>query len=250
LLAALMRSGITMKFGYVPARIHGDKQVSGLDIVRLGSGPGKSIHVEADAVCLSHGLVPSTELAAVRGCELRHVPGPGHWEVIRDRSMRTTETEVFAVGDGANIGGARYALLEGAVAGFAAARDLGRPPQGIAAARERSVLRQVKRLAGVRAFLRRTFRWRSELIATLPADTLLCRCEEVRVGTIRSAIREGVRSLHELRILLRVGMGPCQGRYCTTSALRLLAQESGRTLQELGPGSPRPPIHPLTIGQI
>jgi hypothetical protein len=45
-------------------------------------------------------------------------------------------------------------------------------------------------------------------------------------------------------------MGPCQGRYCTTSALRLLAQDSGRTLQELGPGSPRPPIRPITIGQI
>lgn len=250
LLATLVRRGTIMKFGYAPARIQGETQVSGLDVVRLGRHPKTPVHVEADAVCLSNGLTPSTELAAMRGCELRHVPQLGHWEVVRDHSMRTTDPDVFAVGDGATIGGARYAVLEGAVAGFAAARDLGRAPQGDAAGRERSVQQKVKRLLAVRVFLRQTFRLRSELIATLPQDTLLCRCEEVRVGAIRHAIRDGVRSLHELRILLRVGMGPCQGRYCTMSALRLLAQETGRTLQELGAGSPRPPIRPITIGQI
>jgi D-hydroxyproline dehydrogenase subunit alpha len=250
LLATLVRHGTSMKFGYTPARIHGEAQVSGLDVIRLGRRHEKRIHVQADAICLSYGLVPSTELAAMRGCELRYVPEVGHWQVVRDHWMRTTDHDVFAVGDGANIGGARYAVLEGAIAGFAAARDLGRAPQGDAAARERRVQRKIRRLAGVSAFLRRTFRLRSELIAMLPSDTLLCRCEEVRVGAIRSAIRDGVRSLHELRILLRVGMGPCQGRYCTTTALRLLAQETGRTLHELGPGSPRPPIRPITIGQM
>ena len=104
----------------------------------------------------------------MRGCELRHVPELGHWEVVRDDSMRTTDQDVFAVGDGATIGGARYAVLEGAVAGFAAARDLGHVPQGDAAARERSVQRKLKRLLAVRVFLRQTFRLRSELIATLP----------------------------------------------------------------------------------
>jgi NAD(P)H-nitrite reductase large subunit len=206
--------------------------------------------VEADAVCLSNGLIPSTELAAMRGCELRYVPTLGHWEIKRDSAMRTTKTDIFAVGDGADIGGARFAILEGAIAGFAAARDLGHPPQGLAAARELRALRKIARLTAVRAFLRKTFRARPELIAALPPETLLCRCEEVRIDAIRSAIREGVRSLHELRILLRVGMGPCQGRYCTTSALRLLAQETGRTLQELGPGRPRPPIRPIRIEQI
>jgi D-hydroxyproline dehydrogenase subunit alpha len=250
LLATLVRRRTIMKFGYSPASIRGKTHVSSLDVVRIGGHSKTPVHVEADAVCLSNGLIPSTELAAMRGCELRHVPELGHWQVVRDHSMRTTDQDVFAVGDGANIGGARYAVLEGAIAGFAAARDLGRAPQGDAAARERSVQRKVKRLLAVRAFLRQTFRLRSELIATLPEDTMLCRCEEVRVDIIRNAIRDGVRSLHELRILLRVGMGPCQGRYCTMSALRLLAQETGRTLQELGPGSPRPPLRPIAIGQI
>jgi thioredoxin reductase len=243
LLAALTRCRVSIRFGHVPSRIHGNSQVSGLDVVHVGQH-STPIHVPADAVCLSYGLIPSTELAAMRGCELRHVPELGHWEVVRDLSMRTSFDDVFAVGDGADIGGVRIALMEGRIAGAAAARDLGY------AAPERGTRRKMKRLAVVRSFLRKTFCQRPELIAALPADTMLCRCEEVRIGSVRSAIRDGVRSLHELRVLLRVGMGPCQGRYCTTTTLRLLALESGRTLQDLGPGSPRPPVRPIKIEQI
>jgi NADPH-dependent 2,4-dienoyl-CoA reductase/sulfur reductase-like enzyme len=247
LLAALIRRGVVVKFGHVVTRIHGDERVSGLEVACARTS--KTVRVEADAVCLSHGLLPSTELAAMRGCQLRYVPEAGHWEVIRDSAMRTTESDVFAAGDGAGIGGARYALLEGTLAGLAAARDLGRVPSGDAAASERRARHRFRRLPAVRGFLRRTFRPQPELIAALAPETVLCRCEEVRVGAARSAIREGLRSLHELRILLRVGMGPCQGRYCTASALRLLAQESGRTPQDLGPGSPRPPVRPIFVGQ-
>jgi NADPH-dependent 2,4-dienoyl-CoA reductase/sulfur reductase-like enzyme len=250
LLATLIRRGIVIQFGCVPTRIHGEGEVNGLDVMRLGEKPETLVHVAADAVCLSYGLVASTELAAMRGCGLRAAPALGAWQVVRDAAMRTTDDTVFAVGDGADIGGARFAICEGTVAGFAVARDLGRVPQGEAVKREREAQRRIKRLAPVRGFLSRTFRARTELIAALPPDAMLCRCEEVRVGAIRNAIRDGVRSLHELRILLRVGMGPCQGRYCTTSALRLLAQETGRTHQELGTGSARPPVRPITIGQI
>lgn len=250
LLAALARRGVAITFASVPARIFGDTHVTGLDVSDVGNSGRNPTHVEADAVCMSYGLIPSTELASMRGCALRHAPETGHWEVTRDRSMRSSIADVFAVGDGADIGGARLALLEGTIAGFAVSRDLGHAPAGAAAVRERYAHRTMARLAPVRAFLRHTFRQRSELAAALSSDALLCRCEEVRVGAAREAINDGVRSLHELRVLLRIGMGPCQGRYCTRSALNLLAHETGRTLEELGPGSPRPPVRPITIDQL
>ena len=92
----------------------------------------------------------------MRGCELRHVPELGRWQVVRDASMRTTDHDVFAVGDGANIGGARFAIWRELLL-VLQLRVISAAPQGDAAAREQRVQRKIRRLAGVRAFLRGRF---------------------------------------------------------------------------------------------
>jgi hypothetical protein len=164
--------------------------------------------------------------------------------------MRTTVESVFAAGDGAGIGGARLAVIEGALAAHAACADLGYQRTDALANELQWRKRAHAQLEAVRTFLAETFRWRPERMAKLPDETILCRCEEVKLGAVRDVIKEGVRSLHEVRVLCRVGMGPCQGRYCTTSALRWLSKETGRTLEELGSDSPRPPIRPLSADQF
>jgi len=56
--------------------------------------------------------------------------------------------------------------------------------------------------------------------AGIPADgEVLCACEHVSEGEVDYAINElGAKSLSELRRRTRIGMGTCQGEYCTFRA--------------------------------
>ena len=60
-------------------------------------------------------------------------------------------------------------------------------------------------------------------------STLVCECENVTMGEIRSAIRNfDIHTLADLRRRTRVGMGTCQGTYCIRKAAAVLARELGR----------------------
>lgn len=58
---------------------------------------------------------------------------------------------------------------------------------------------------------------------------LICGCENVTYGEIKYAVKElGVESLCDLRRRTRVGMGTCQGTYCTFRAAKALAEALGK----------------------
>lgn len=48
----------------------------------------------------------------------------------------------------------------------------------------------------------------------IPDDAVICRCERVTAGEIRSAIRNGVRDMNELKAINRTGMGACGSKTC------------------------------------
>ena len=62
-----------------------------------------------------------------------------------------------------------------------------------------------------------------------PDGELVCECENVTMGQIRSAVhRFDIHTLADLRRRTRVGMGTCQGTYCIRKAAAALAQAQGR----------------------
>jgi len=48
----------------------------------------------------------------------------------------------------------------------------------------------------------------------IPDNAIICRCERVTAGEIRSAIRNGVRDMNELKAINRTGMGACGSKTC------------------------------------
>ncbi|MEO0109145.1 MAG: (2Fe-2S)-binding protein, partial [candidate division WOR-3 bacterium] len=77
--------------------------------------------------------------------------------------------------------------------------------------------------------------------------TVICRCEEVTEEEIRAVIRQGYRSLEELKRVLRVGMGHCQGRSCMMIIARLLSSETGQAVAQLKFPIARPPLKPVPL---
>ncbi|WP_165276412.1 (2Fe-2S)-binding protein [Thermotoga sp. Ku-13t] len=78
----------------------------------------------------------------------------------------------------------------------------------------------------------------------------VCRCEEVTLEEVRKYIQMGFTSFNELKRLLRVGMGPCQGRGCREIVLREISKATKIPISQLNPGTFRPPSKPLRLGLI
>ena len=79
---------------------------------------------------------------------------------------------------------------------------------------------------------------------------VICRCEEIEIDEIRKWIAAGYTEFDELKRMLRVGMGPCQGRGCRDIILRELAKATGRNVADIAPGTIRPPVKPLKISLL
>ncbi|MEM4428131.1 MAG: (2Fe-2S)-binding protein, partial [Zestosphaera sp.] len=62
---------------------------------------------------------------------------------------------------------------------------------------------------------------------------LLCLCEEISLEEVQKVIEEeGIRDIETLKRRLRLGMGPCGGRYCINMVLRMYPQLFGNTAKE------------------
>jgi glycerol-3-phosphate dehydrogenase len=69
---------------------------------------------------------------------------------------------------------------------------------------------------------------------------VVCRCEMVTEGEIADAIDRGARTLDGVKFRTRAGMGRCQGGFCTSRCMQLLADAQDLPLPEVtkrGPGT-------------
>ena len=58
-----------------------------------------------------------------------------------------------------------------------------------------------------------------------PDEAIVCRCERITAGEIRTAIRSGVRDLNQLKALTRAGMGSCGSKTCRPMIWRMFKEE-------------------------
>ncbi|MGX8692103.1 MAG: FAD-dependent oxidoreductase, partial [Eubacteriales bacterium] len=77
---------------------------------------------------------------------------------------------------------------------------------------------------------------RAELIAKDPAySRIVCHCETVTEGEIRDAIRApgGAIDLDGVKRRTRAGMGRCQGGFCGSKVMEILAEELDMPINEI-----------------
>ncbi|MBW1802799.1 MAG: FAD-dependent oxidoreductase [Deltaproteobacteria bacterium] len=56
---------------------------------------------------------------------------------------------------------------------------------------------------------------------------IICRCEKTSEQEIREAITQGARTLDEIKFKTWIGMGRCQGGFCTSRVLKIMSEELG-----------------------
>ncbi|MBA2358378.1 MAG: (2Fe-2S)-binding protein [Actinobacteria bacterium] len=78
----------------------------------------------------------------------------------------------------------------------------------------------------------------------------VCVCEDVTEKDVRRAVAEGFDSLELGKRYTTVTMGPCQGRLCHLSSIRLFARENETDETAIGTTTARPPWAPVSLGLL
>ncbi len=67
---------------------------------------------------------------------------------------------------------------------------------------------------------------------------------------LRAAVALGCQGPNQAKAFTRCGMGPCQGRLCGLTAVAVIAQARGVPMAEVGHQKLRPPLAPVTLGEL
>ena len=126
--AKIRRLGVPILLRHSVKRAIGDTFVTGAEITEVDerfNPVGSPTKVECDTICLAVGLAPSGELLWQAGCDMKYVPNLCGHVPYRDKYMRTSNRDVWMAGDVSGIEEASAAMIEGRIAGLAAAESLG-----------------------------------------------------------------------------------------------------------------------------
>jgi D-hydroxyproline dehydrogenase subunit alpha len=200
-----------------PVSAHGNNVLESVRIARHG----RVETIPCDYLACGFHLVPNIELAQLIGCQIQN----GYVRV--DDLQKTSVPSVFCAGEPTGIGGLELALVEGQIAGFAAAS---RPDDAKPLFASREKLRHFVR------GLDRAFKLRYELRRLPLPQTIVCRCEDVTHGRLSQ-----YTSWRAAKLQTRCGMGPCQGRVCGPVT---------QFLFKWSPDSVRPPVFPARVESL
>lgn len=127
--AKVARTGVPFYLSHTIVEAEGDSCVTGVTIAEVDSKfqfiPGTEKHFDVDTICLAVGLSPMSQLLKMAGCAMEDNPKRGGQTPICDPYGRTSLPGVFAAGDVSGIEEASSAMIEGRMAGIAAAEYLG-----------------------------------------------------------------------------------------------------------------------------
>ena len=131
--AKVARTGVPFYMSHTIVKAEGDDHVTGATIAQVDSKwqfiPGTEKHLDVDTICIAVGLSPMSQLARMGGCEMVDDPKRGGLVPVVDQYGATSLPGVYCAGDVSGIEEASSAMIEGRIAGLAAAANSGYMPQ-------------------------------------------------------------------------------------------------------------------------
>ena len=236
--AETLRSlGVEVLAGHTVIEASGRKGVERAVLAPVGSKEGER-GFDCDLLVVSGGVAPSTSLLLQAGGRTSYDEHRGHFAVAE------VPEGMLAAGELTGTEGFEAIAAGGSVAGYAAAHELG---FGDAASRKAAAKQQ--------ADLNKT--GEQGRIAVPPpvsgdgrGKCFACFCEDVTTKDIKLSAAEGYDSIELSKRYTTATMGPCQGRMCQLSAIRLMSKETGESLGAVGMTTARPPWMTVPMGVL
>ena len=246
MLWKLFTSGVPVHSGVDGLEAVGNEQV---EKVRFRRG-GQWHEVKTDLLLLHHGVIPNVQITRQLDCEHRWYEAQRYWEPVLDEWGNTTLDNVAVAGDCGRVCGAAVSELSGHLAALETARALGKLTLAGRDAEAVPFRIQLAKQKAIRPFLDTLFAPAQPWLVPENEDTLVCRCEEVRVRDLRTVVQHGVQGPDRVKSMIRCGMGPCQARMCGLTVSEVIADERKLSPAEVGYFRIRSPIKPVTLAQL
>jgi NADPH-dependent 2,4-dienoyl-CoA reductase/sulfur reductase-like enzyme len=245
LLARIRRAGVAHFRGASGLRAEGTDRVETLQF----TSRGRAHRLPCAALLIHTGVIPNLQIT--RSLNLQHDwdPLPRCWRPRLDGFCGTAVEGVRVAGDGGGIAGAEAAVHSGRLAALGSLVGLGRIDASEAERRAAVERQALARHARARPFLDALYAPAPEFLDP-PDEAVVCRCEEVTAGRIREFVDLGCLGPNQAKSYGRAGMGPCQGRYCGITVSGIIAARRGVPIDEVGYYRIRPPLKPVTLGEL
>jgi sarcosine oxidase subunit alpha len=229
----LRTDGIPVFAGHTMIEAKGGKTVTEAIIAPIGGGDEHGF--ECDLVVVSGGVIPASSLPLQAGAESAYDPEHGNF------ALSKLPDGLYAAGELAGHDSDDAVAASGELAGLTAAHALG---HGSDESRARG--------AELEQWLAQA---QSADVAVAPpvsgegrGKCFACLCEDVTSKDVHLSIEEGYDSIELAKRYTTVTMGPCQGRMCQLPSVRLMAQETGQNLGQVGVTTARPPWVSVPMG--
>jgi octopine oxidase subunit A len=219
LMREISNSGVPVFKSATALSVQGETAATGLAFNCDGAQA-----LQADTVFLHHGVIPQSNMSRSLGLDHFWNAAQTCWQVQTDQWGQSSIPHISVAGDGAGIIGADGAQCAGRLAAFNILHRL-----NVISLNERNqqARQDQAKLSGMtpfRAFIDRLYQPTEALSLPQGPETLVCRCEELRLKDLRAGYESGARDPNALKSLTRCGMGPCQGRQCGPIVSSLLAR--------------------------
>jgi NADPH-dependent 2,4-dienoyl-CoA reductase/sulfur reductase-like enzyme len=245
LMSALRRGGVPVFRNVEDVAIQGTAHAEAV----VFTGAGRRQRVAAGLIGLHEGVLPSQQVARSLQCDFEWSAAQHSFRPVVDDWGRSSVAGVLIAGDGAGIGGAIAAEHGGRIAALEALHQAGRIDENQRNAAALPERRAQRDHLAIRPLIDALYPPSQQLLN--PADdVVICRCEEVQAGALRSVIALGCQGPNQAKSFLRCGMGPCQGRLCGPTVSDIFAQTQNRALDDVGYYRIRPPLKPLTVREF
>jgi sarcosine oxidase subunit alpha len=198
-----------------------DAAAEGAAAVGAAGAPGQARRqLRCDLVLVSGGEAPATSLPTQAGARTEYDPARGHFRLAE------LPPGVSAVGD---LAGERYEQAGGA--------------QGAAPLGDPAAAPAPNEMPAIPPAL-------APAAAAAKGKAFTCFCEDVTAKDIHRGVQEGYDSIELCKRFTTVTMGPCQGRMCQLSSIRLMSAETGQGLEQIGTTTARPPWSTVPMGAL
>ena len=249
--AELARSRTPIQFGKKIIEARGHQSLEEVVTVSIdGNGniiSGTETVYPCNCLAMGFGFVANTELAQQAGCRLGYDPNQGGWIVGVSADLETTVPGIYAAGEITGIAGATKAVTEGKLAALSILLGLGKITRSQFITQSTPLKRDRNRHTRFGRHFNSLHQVKEADIRSIPNETIVCRCEDITIGEIRHAIRNGCESADAVKKAVRPGMGICQGRTCGPIIYEIIAACIKKSPELISPISVRIPLKAVPL---
>jgi len=250
-MAKLILSQTPVKFGVRITEASGQKSLEEVLVVKIDHNgrtlPGSETVYPCECLAVGYGFVANIELAQLAGCRLEYDESKGGWMVWVTEDLETSASGIFAAGEITGIAGATKSITEGKLAALAILLKLEKINNDTFIAQSTQLKKMRKQHLRFGKRFNAQHKIPIEIIRSIPDETIVCRCEDITMGEIKTAVRNGCATPDAVKKAVRTGMGICQGRTCAPIIYEAITAYKGKPVEQVNPLSVRVPLKAVSL---